>query len=126
MARYDVETNVIGPSTRVIGRIAGEGALRVEGRVKGDIDVSGEGEIAEGATVEGNFRADSLDISGALLGDAAVSGAIFVRSSAVVRGELKGAEIAIEPGSRVSVRLNTAFELHGKALRPTSTATRKV
>ena len=37
--------------------------------------------------------------------------AIAVRCSATIRGELRGAEISNEPGARVSVRLETEFEL---------------
>ena len=60
MAARNTDASILGPATRVTGRVSGAGGLRVEGQV---------------------------------------------------RGELRGAEISIEPGSRVSVRLDTAFEL---------------
>ena len=111
MTRPSSEVSVLGPSTRVTGRISGDGALRVEGNVRGDIQVSGDAEIAAGGSVEGNVSAESLDISGTLLGDVASRGPVAIRSGAVVRGELRGSEISIEPGSRVSVRLATEFDL---------------
>jgi cytoskeletal protein CcmA (bactofilin family) len=111
MTRHSTDISVLGPSTRVTGRVSGQGGLRVEGSVRGDIDVSGEAEVAEGATVEGNISAASLDVSGSLLGDVDVRGPVAIRSGAVVRGELRGSEISIEPGSRVSVKLDTDFEL---------------
>jgi len=77
----------------------------------GDVNLDGDAEVAEGASVEGNLNGESLDIAGSLLGDARASGAIAIRSSARVRGELRGAEISIEAGARVSVRLETEFEL---------------
>ena len=77
----------------------------------GDVNLSGDAEVAEGASVEGNLNGESLDIAGNVLGDARASGAIAVRSSARVRGELRAAEISIEAGARVSVRLETEFEL---------------
>jgi len=77
----------------------------------GDVNVDGDTEVAEGASVEGNLNGESLDIAGSLLGDARANGAIAVRSSATVRGELRGAEISIESGARISVRLETEFEL---------------
>ncbi|HEV8548632.1 MAG TPA: polymer-forming cytoskeletal protein [Polyangiaceae bacterium] len=110
MMRHSSEGSVLGPATRVTGRISGEGALRVEGGVKGDVTVSGLAEIAEGGSVEGSVHADSLEIGGSLLGDAVTRGPIAVRAGAVVRGELRGSEISIEPGSRVSVRLDTQIE----------------
>jgi cytoskeletal protein CcmA (bactofilin family) len=111
MPRHPHELSVVGTGTRITGRISGNGALRIEGTVKGDVNVNGDTEVAEGASVEGNLNGESLDIAGSLLGDARASGAIAVRSSALVRGELRGAEISIEAGARVSVRLETEFEL---------------
>jgi cytoskeletal protein CcmA (bactofilin family) len=111
MARHDTDASILGPATRVTGRLSGSGGLRVEGQVRGDIDLTGDAEIGEGGSVEGNISASSLDVSGTLLGDADVRGSVVIRSGASVRGELRGAEISIEPGSRVSVRLDTDFEL---------------
>src|SRR4051794_24074926 len=111
MARHNLETSVLGPTTRLTGRVSGDGALRVEGTIKGDLTVTGEADIAEGGSVEGNLSAGALEVSGSLLGDANVQGPIAVRSGAVVRGELRGSEVSIEPGSRISVRLETEFEL---------------
>ena len=58
-----------------------------------------------------NVHAESLEIAGPLVGDAVTQGPIAVRAGALVRGELRGSEISIEPGSRVSVRLDTQIEL---------------
>lgn len=111
MARPSTDLSILGPSTRVTGRVTGQGALRVEGNLRGDIQVTGEAEISEGGSVEGNISAATLDVSGSLLGDAVVKGPVTIRSGAVVRGQLRGGEISIEPGSRVSVRLDSDFEL---------------
>jgi cytoskeletal protein CcmA (bactofilin family) len=111
MARPSSDISVLGPSTRVTGRVSGDGGLRVEGSVRGDIQVSGEAEIAAGATVEGNVVAASLDVAGTLIGDVVSRGPVAIRGGAVVRGDLRGSEISIEPGSRVAVRLTADFEL---------------
>jgi cytoskeletal protein CcmA (bactofilin family) len=105
------EVSILGPSTRIIGRVTGKGGLRIEGKIEGDVNITGPAAIAEGAVVEGDFAADSLDLAGAITGNVTTTGAVFVRSGARVRGEVKGAQVAIEPGSKVSVRLNTPFEI---------------
>jgi cytoskeletal protein CcmA (bactofilin family) len=117
MARLTTDGSVLGPSTRLTGRLSGEGALRIEGTVKGDVSVSGPAEIAEGATVEGNVQAESLELSGSLVGDAVTRGPIAGHAGATVRGELRGSEVSIDPGSRVSVRVDTQFELDLGAAR---------
>lgn len=111
MARSNPESSVLGPSTRVTGRISGDGALRVEGTLKGDLSITGPAEIAEGASVEGNVSAETLELMGSLIGDVVAAGPIAVRAGSLVRGELRASEVSIEPGSRVSVRLDTQFEL---------------
>jgi cytoskeletal protein CcmA (bactofilin family) len=111
MPRHPQEISVVGASTRVTGRISGTGALRIEGAVEGDVNLHGDAEVAEGGSVEGNLSGETLAIGGSLLGDARASGAIAVGSAAKVRGELHGSEVSIEPGARVSVRLDTEFEL---------------
>ncbi|HEY4105783.1 MAG TPA: polymer-forming cytoskeletal protein [Polyangiaceae bacterium] len=117
MNHSPLEFSVLGPATRVTGRINGAGTLRVEGSVKGDVSVHGETEIADSGSIEGNVHGDAIEIGGKLVGDAEAEGAIAVRSSAHVRGQLRGAEISIEPGARVSVRLETEFELDFGAQR---------
>ena len=111
MARHGNDGSILGPATKVTGRLSGAGSLRVEGHVHGDISITGEAHVAEGGRVEGNVTAASLEVAGSLLGDVNVRGAVVIRGGAVVRGDLRGAEVSIEPGSRVSVRLDTDFEL---------------
>ncbi|MEP7049034.1 MAG: polymer-forming cytoskeletal protein [Pseudomonadota bacterium] len=111
MPRPPHEISVVGAGTRVTGRISGTGALRIEGAVKGDVNVNGDTEIAEGGTLEGNLQGEGLDIGGSLLGDAQARSAIAVRAGAQVRGQLRAAEVSIEAGARVSVQLETHFEL---------------
>ena len=51
MTRLPHEISVVGTSTRITGRISGTGGLRIEGTVKGDVNVNGDTELAEGASV---------------------------------------------------------------------------
>ena len=111
MARHSTEQSVLGPGTRVTGRVSGDGGVRIEGALRGDVQVTGEAEVAPGASIEGNVQAESLDVQGSLVGDVNVRGAVAIHSGALVRGELKGNEISIEPGARVSVKLDTEIEL---------------
>jgi cytoskeletal protein CcmA (bactofilin family) len=111
MARFTSEASVLGATTRLTGRVTGNGALRIEGAVTGGIEITGPAEIAVGATVEGNVRAESLEVAGTLQGDADSEGPIAVRAGAVARGQLRGSQVTIDPGSRVSVLLSTPFEV---------------
>jgi cytoskeletal protein CcmA (bactofilin family) len=74
--------------------------------------VGGPIEVIESATIEGDVSGETLDLGGSLVGNVNTVGAVVVRAGALLRGEVKGAEVAIEPGSRVSIRLDTPFELN--------------
>jgi cytoskeletal protein CcmA (bactofilin family) len=52
-----------------------------------------------------------LDLGGDIEGNVTTEGGIVVRANARLRGEVKSAGVAIEPGAKVSVRLNTPFEI---------------
>lgn len=110
MANVDRGDSIIGPTTRVVGNVTGKGGIRVEGVVEGDVRVDGPSSLGAGAKVGGDFHAESLELAGTLEGNAVVSGFIRIRSTAVVHGEMKGSEVSIEEGARVSVVLDTDFD----------------
>jgi cytoskeletal protein CcmA (bactofilin family) len=109
--------SVLGASSQISGRVSGEGGLRVEGKLSGDVAVNGPVEVVSGAAIDGDVSAASLEISGRLHGDANCKGPIMVRDGADVRGDLRGTAVSIEPGSRVDVRLDTDFTLDFEGAR---------
>jgi len=56
----------------------------------------------------GTVIGEELTIEGEITSDEEV----VIRSGSLLHGEVKGAEVAIEPGARVSIRLDTPFELN--------------
>ncbi len=120
----DLDTNgsVLGRGTRVRGRVHGDGDLRVEGAVEGDVNVSGELLIDEGAEVQGNVEAAVVTISGALTGDVSSRGGVAVRASAKVLGNLGSPEVSLEEGAEFSGRIDADFELPAELLDGSSGA----
>lgn len=120
----DLDTNgsVLGRGTRVRGRIQGDGDLRIEGGVEGDVSVSGELLVEEGADVRGNVDAATITISGALTGDVSSRGGIVVRASAKVAGNLGGPEVSLEEGAEFSGRIEADFDLPAELLGGSSGA----
>ncbi|MBK9262705.1 MAG: polymer-forming cytoskeletal protein [Polyangiaceae bacterium] len=120
----DLDTNgsVLGRGTRVRGRIQGDGDLRIEGGVEGDVSVSGELVVEEGAEVQGNVDAATVTISGALTGDVSSRGGIVVRASAKVAGSLGGPEVSLEEGAEFSGRIEADFDLPAELLGGSSGA----
>lgn len=120
----DLDTNgsVLGRGTRVRGRIQGDGDLRIEGAVEGNVSVGGELLVEEGAEIQGNVDAAVVTIGGALTGDVASRGAILVRASAKVAGNLGGPEVSLEEGAEFSGRIDADFELPAELLSGSSGA----
>jgi cytoskeletal protein CcmA (bactofilin family) len=107
----DEGPSILGRGARVRGRIGGDGDLRIEGQVEGDVVVSGELSIEEGAAVTGDVGAASVLVSGALRGDVDARGTVAVRASAEVEGNLSGAEVSIEEGASFHGRIEAEFDL---------------
>lgn len=104
-------SSVISAVTEITGNISGEGSLRVEGKVKGAVNISGDLAIAEGASVTGEVRTSELWLEGALDGDVDSEGPIVVGARASYRGHLRGARVSVQPGAAVFATLDTPFDL---------------
>lgn len=103
--------STLGRGARVRGRISGDGDLRVEGHVEGDVRVSGQVALEEGASITGDVEAAAVIISGALTGDVVSRGAVTVRASAKVAGNLGGAEVSLEEGASFHGRIEAEFDM---------------
>ncbi|HLK36863.1 MAG TPA: polymer-forming cytoskeletal protein [Polyangiaceae bacterium] len=102
----------IGGSTRIRGRIHGEGDLLIEGHVEGDVAIRGSLTIAEGASVASEvIEAHAVTIAGALQGDVSASGPVRLAPGARVQGDLRGTAVSIDDGARFSGRLDCEFDL---------------
>ncbi len=105
------DENVLGSSLRVRGRVNGEGDLRIEGSVEGDITVTGLLSVDSGGTVTGNTQAQAVSIDGTLTGDVEAQGEVSIRKGARVVGNMNGAQISLEEGAAFSGRIDADFEL---------------
>jgi cytoskeletal protein CcmA (bactofilin family) len=102
---------IIGRSTRVRGRVSGDGDLLIEGSVEGDISVSGDVTIAEGGRATSTVEAAGVTLRGELDGDIRASGDVRIEVGARVRGDLHAESVALEEGAEFVGRLDLAFDL---------------
>lgn len=103
--------SVLGRGARVRGRVGGDGDLRVEGQVEGDVRISGQLAIEEGGAVTGDVEASAVVIGGALTGDVSARGAVTIRAGAKVEGALGGAEVVLEEGASFIGRIDAEFDM---------------
>jgi cytoskeletal protein CcmA (bactofilin family) len=102
---------VIGRSTRVRGRVSGEGDLVIEGSLEGDVTLRGDLTIAEGGRATSTIEATAVTLCGELDGDVRASGAVRVEAGARVHGDVSGESVSIEEGAEFVGRLELAFEM---------------
>jgi cytoskeletal protein CcmA (bactofilin family) len=104
-------TAIIGKGAQIRGRISGDGDLRVEGGVSGEVAVKGNLSVSDGAEVSADVQAASVLVEGAIEGDISATETVTIRSTARVNGAIRGASVSIQEGASVSGRIEADFEL---------------
>lgn len=105
--------SVLGRGAKVRGRVGGDGDLRVEGQIEGEVRISGQLSVEEGGAIAGDVEAAVVVIGGSLTGDIAANGPVTIRAGARVEGNIagKGAELVMEEGAAFEGRIDAEFEL---------------
>jgi cytoskeletal protein CcmA (bactofilin family) len=93
--------SLIAQHTQLVGDIETEGALLVNGMVRGNGRIGGEISISSGAQWEGDVQADCAVIAGTVIGNIAVDDKLEIGASARLRGRVSAKRIVIALGAQV-------------------------
>ena len=104
----------------VIGKLVGEGAVKIYGRIEGELQASSI-VICEGAQIDGDVVAKELTIAGRVKGTIH-AGKVKLQSSAVVEGDIFHRSLSIEENARFE-GMSRREESHGD--KPSATAADK-
>ena len=88
----------ISTGITIVGKIAGEGTVKVFGRIEGELHASTV-MISDGAHVEGNVVAEDLTIGGRVKGTIHAN-RVKLNSTAIVEGDIFHRSLAIEENAR--------------------------
>lgn len=102
---------IIGRTTRVRGRVSGDGDLVIEGNVEGDISLRGDLTIAEGGRATSTIEAVAVTLRGELEGDVHASGVVRIEAGARVRGDVQGESVSLEEGAEFVGQLDVPFDM---------------
>jgi len=95
----EIET-IIGKNTQVKGEIKGSGNIRLDGKLDGDIAISGDVIIGEFGKVIGNVKAENMLISGIITGNVHISNKLEIFKSGQLIGDVKAAILSIDEGAK--------------------------
>ena len=108
---------VIGAGLVLMGRLRGEGDMRVEGVLEGEIDLDGDVSLGATSNVVAPVRGRSVVIEGELVGDVTAERDLTVCAGGRVRGDVRAARLAIDDGASIDGMLDMAFDLGPGASR---------
>ncbi|HXC06262.1 MAG TPA: polymer-forming cytoskeletal protein [Bacteroidia bacterium] len=91
--------NLIGAGTIIEGDIKSNGDLRIDGQIKGSINVKGKLVVGSTGTIDGEVVCQNADISGTLRAKVTVSELLSLKSTAKLSGDLITNKLSIEPGA---------------------------
>lgn len=98
------EINILNSGTRIHGDLISEGDLRVDGAVKGNIEVRAKLVLGGSSSVEGNIKAQNCDISGVVNGNVTVAELLTIKASAKIKGDIQCSKLIIEAGAEFNGR----------------------
>jgi cytoskeletal protein CcmA (bactofilin family) len=90
----------IGPNITVEGTISGSEAIRIEGSVKGRIQLSSDLLIGTKGRVEATVHARNVVIEGRLTGDVSADDKVELVASAAVDGNIKAPKVIVAEGAK--------------------------
>ena len=103
--------SLIGRQTEILGDVRFSGGLHLDGRIKGVVSVSGNGDasatlsISETGTVEGDIRVPNVILNGTVIGDVHATEKLVLNAKARVSGNVHYKLLQMEPGATINGQL---------------------
>jgi cytoskeletal protein CcmA (bactofilin family) len=102
--------SLLAGGSRVIGDVITPGALMIGGHICGDGNIGGELSVSAEAHWEGDVHANSAVIAGRITGCIVVRKKIEIAASAIIRGRVIAASIAMARGATIDGEVTVTGE----------------
>jgi cytoskeletal protein CcmA (bactofilin family) len=93
--------SIVGQGLFIEGKLEGHGSIRLAGRLKGQVAVTGDVTVDPDGTIEGNVKADRVRIAGHATANILATSAIEVTASASVVGDVKAPSVQVNAGAKI-------------------------
>ena len=97
--------SVLDAQMCVEGDLDTDGALRIDGRVHGNVRSGGTLVLAAGASITGTVWAREVIIGGTITGNVTATGRVELQQTGVVNGDIETSAIMIQEGGTVDGRM---------------------
>ncbi|OEH86499.1 hypothetical protein BHU72_12860 [Desulfuribacillus stibiiarsenatis] len=97
--RVDKVDTVIGPGTEFEGHIKATGIVRIDGKVTGKIETSGDVVIGDQGELKADVSANNITIGGKIFGNVNAKEKATILQKGFVEGDIETKNIAIEDGA---------------------------
>lgn len=93
------QINIIGGGTTIKGDIDCTGDMRIDGKVTGNLKISGKIVIGPTGDIKGQITCKNSEIEGKVDGKIFVGELLVLKSTAAILGDIATTKLAIEPGA---------------------------
>lgn len=93
------QINIIGAGTTIKGDIDCKGDMRIDGKVTGNIQISGKMVVGQSGDINGQVTCKNSEIEGKIEGKVFVAELLVLKNTASILGDIVTAKLAIEPGA---------------------------
>ncbi len=106
--------SIIGPGMRVVGDCDTDGAVRIEGRVQGNVRAGKAVVVGKEGVVEGDIHTQDAIISGTVKGTLRAASRLEVQATSRIEGEILAGRMQLEEGAL----LNGTIQMGKGAVAP--------
>ena len=92
-------STIIGQDAELEGQLKVKASMRIDGRVKGELEAADTVTIGSEGNISGNISARDIVVGGRVDGSLNASGKIVLESNSVLDGDLKANRLVIEEGA---------------------------
>src|SRR3984957_17820878 len=94
--------NQIKAGTHIEGEIKSDGDMRIDGTLKGNIQIQGKLVIGPTGQIDGEISCQNAEIHGTINGKVTVNELLFLKGTSKILGDIVIGKLAIEPGAQFS------------------------
>ncbi len=96
--RQDAIMNVFHKGSTIDGKIRINGSIRIDGKLKGQVEATEAVIIGETGVIEGDIKAKETNISGKCTGQILAENTVLLHASAVINGDVKCKKLVVDEG----------------------------